>query len=577
MPQPGLQWTDQIAVKVGGSNLDHKWMDNLIEVVVDSSLHLPDMVIMHFNDTDNFDLMDSGPFEVGKEIEVQLPQDETSSTTIKVFKGEITAIEPNFGREIAATLTVRGYSKGHRLNRNTNIKVYKDMTDGDMVKKIAGEHGLSPKVEDPGQKYDYVYQHSQTDMEFLLQRAQRVGYEVFVEDNDLYFRKPKGARGSATLEWGKELRAFKPRMTVWRQVSAVKVRGWDPEKKKEIIGQASSTEASPKVDMGKGAQAASKIPGKTEEIIVRRPVYTQREADLLAQALLDEINAGFIEADGVAVGNPNLKAGVKVTINKISKKFSGQYVISAARHIYSPEGYETEFTVQGVRPRLMTDLIESQSEFSDTDRFWNGVVPAIVDNINDPQNKGRVELRYPWLDDTQKTGWARVATIGAGNNRGFLWMPEVGDEVLVAFEHGDFNRPYIIGTLWNGKDKPPEDWGTAVKSNKSEVRMMKSREGHVIKMVDGPSEQYIEIVDAQKGTTIKLDAKTNKLSIESKDEISVKTSTSMKVTTSSNMDIDSTGNITINSKGNVKVSGMGNVEVTATGPLTLKGAVVNIN
>ena len=218
-----------------------------------------------------------------------------------------------------------------------------------------------------------------------------------------------------------------------------------------------------------------------------------------------------------------------------------------------------------------------QSVFSNQERFWGGVVPAIVVNIQDPENKGRVELKYPWMDDNLKSDWARVATIGAGNGRGLLWMPEVNDEVLVAFEQGDFNRPYVIGTLWNGKDKPPESWSSAVSNNKSEVRMLKSREGHIIKMVDGPSDKYIEIVDSAQGTTIKIDANSKQLSIESKDQISIKTNTSMKVETTSNVEIKASANVEITANGNVKISGTGNVEVTANGQLTLRGSMVNIN
>ncbi|MBZ0303252.1 MAG: VgrG-related protein, partial [Anaerolineae bacterium] len=527
MPQqPGLEWVEQIRIKVNGQDLQTEQMDKVLEVTVDSSLYLPDMAIIHIVDTDEFKILESGPFDLGKTLEIEMPLDEQVATTIAVFKGEVVAIEPAFNDDLGATTTIRAYDKSHRLNRGTKSRAFLNVTDGDIVQKIASENGLSAQVSNPGEVYDHVYQHNLTDMQFLTQRAQRLGYEVLVDDRTLYFRKPTGSRGNIELEWGTKLRSFKPRMTLWRQVDTVTVKGWNPQEKKEIVGKATSSQSSPKIGFGKnGGQAAQAAIGAAEEVVVRRPVATQREADLLAQALLDEINAGFIEADGVAIGNPNIKSGMKVKIAKVGSKFSGEYMVTAARHIYTPEGYETEFSVQGARPQLMTDLIESQSVFNDHEPYWGGVVPAIVDNINDPDKKGRIKLRYPWLDNTLQSGWARVAALGAGKNRGFIWMPEVDDEVLVAFEHGDFNRPYIVGSLWNGKDSPPEAWDDAVKGGKSEIRTMKSREGHIIRMVDGPSEMFIEIVDAKQGTTIKLDAKTKKLSIDSKDEISIKSST----------------------------------------------------
>jgi uncharacterized protein involved in type VI secretion and phage assembly len=272
-----------------------------------------------------------------------------------------------------------------------------------------------------------------------------------------------------------------------------------------------------------------------------------------------------------------LKAGMKVKIKKVSKKFEGEYMVTAARHVYKLDGYETQFSVQGARPLLMTDLIKSQSVFNDQDRFFNGVVPAVVVNINDPDNKGRIEVKFPWMDENLKSAWARVATIGAGNQRGILWLPEVGDEVLIAFEHGDFNRPYMIGSLWNGKDAPPDPWTQAASGGKSEIRTFKSREGHTIKFVDGPSDKYIEIVDAKQGTTIKLDANTNKLSIVSKDEISIETNTNLKIKTSGNSEINSSGNVNIKGTSKVSVEGTGGVDINASGQVTIKGATVNIN
>jgi uncharacterized protein involved in type VI secretion and phage assembly len=86
----------------------------------------------------------------------------------------------------------------------------------------------------------------------------------------------------------------------------------------------------------------------------------------------------------------------------------------------------------------------------------SGVVTAIVKSLDDPDKQGRIELQFPWLSDSQRSAFAPVAAAMAGKNRGAFFMPEVDDEVLVAFEHGDFDHPFIIGFLWNGVDTPPE-------------------------------------------------------------------------------------------------------------------------
>ena len=84
-----------------------------------------------------------------------------------------------------------------------------------------------------------------------------------------------------------------------------------------------------------------------------------------------------------------------------------------------------------------------------------GVAIGIVTSVNDPEGRGRVRLNFPWLD-LNSSDWAPVAAPMAGSKRGVFFMPEVDDEVLVAFEHGDFDHPFVVGFLWNGVDKPPE-------------------------------------------------------------------------------------------------------------------------
>ncbi len=87
----------------------------------------------------------------------------------------------------------------------------------------------------------------------------------------------------------------------------------------------------------------------------------------------------------------------------------------------------------------------------------NGVVIGVVTSVDDPEQQGRVKLHFPWLDDNHETDWTRIAAPMAGGGRGVYFMPEVGDEVLAAFEHGDVRFPFVVGFMWNGQDAPPTD------------------------------------------------------------------------------------------------------------------------
>src|SRR6516162_486840 len=84
-----------------------------------------------------------------------------------------------------------------------------------------------------------------------------------------------------------------------------------------------------------------------------------------------------------------------------------------------------------------------------------GLVVGIVTNNKDPDGLGRIKVKFPWLDDKLESWWARLAYPMVGKKMGFFYLPEINDEVLVGFEHGDVRFPYILGSLYNGVDKPP--------------------------------------------------------------------------------------------------------------------------
>lgn len=120
-----------------------------------------------------------------------------------------------------------------------------------------------------------------------------------------------------------------------------------------------------------------------------------------------------------------------------------------------------------------------------------GVVTGEVEDLNDPEGEGRIRLRFAWLPGNNQSYWAPVATFMSGDRRGSWFMPELGDEVLVAFEHGDVNHPYVIGFLWNGQELPPIEDGAT-----TEVRRLRTVSGHVIEFDDRGGQEHILIKTA---------------------------------------------------------------------------------
>jgi uncharacterized protein involved in type VI secretion and phage assembly len=131
-----------------------------------------------------------------------------------------------------------------------------------------------------------------------------------------------------------------------------------------------------------------------------------------------------------------------------------------------------------------------------------GVFPALVSDINDPDGQARVKVKLPWAADAasgQYEAWARLATLMGGSGRGSFFVPDVNDEVLVAFEDGDPRRPFVLGGLWNGSDSPPETMDGAGKNYK---KILKSRNGVKISLddTDGQEKLILETPGGQKVT-----------------------------------------------------------------------------
>jgi uncharacterized protein involved in type VI secretion and phage assembly len=367
------------------------------------------------------------------------------------------------------------------------------MTDSDIVKKVAGEAGLSVDADSTSEVHDWVMQNNQTNWEFLQERAAHNGFRLFLRDGSkLCFKKVQDeGRSKHSVEWGKELRSFRPRVSASPQVDEVEVRGWDPKKTEVISATARTAQGVPKVQQDKqGGQVASQAFGSAKMVVVDRPVHTQGEAKAIAQSLCDEIGGAFLEAEGLCYGVPQMRAEDMVKLDNVGQRFSGEYLVTACQHTYTPaEGYASVFTVSGKKPQTLLSVLEGD-ELTRRAPIGGNIVVAVVTDNNDTDNQARIKVKYPWLTEDHQSFWARIATPMAGPDRGMVFMPEVDDEVLVAFEHGDIRRPYIIGCLWNGKDKPPktrqENYSSAktVNGGKTTRRWIRTRMGHILEFFD---------------------------------------------------------------------------------------------
>jgi uncharacterized protein involved in type VI secretion and phage assembly len=164
----------------------------------------------------------------------------------------------------------------------------------------------------------------------------------------------------------------------------------------------------------------------------------------------------------------------------------------------------------------LLDLLDFDSD-ARLGRRIQGVVTGVVTNNQDPEKLGRVRIRFPWLSDTDESWWARVASPSAGKGRGTFFLPEVDDEVLVAFEHGDLRFPYVVGSLWNSGQPPL----AANDDGKNNLLTIKSRSGHTIVLDDTDGDERISITDKSEKNSIVISSKTNSVAITSEGDITL--------------------------------------------------------
>jgi uncharacterized protein involved in type VI secretion and phage assembly len=205
---------------------------------------------------------------------------------------------------------------------------------------------------------------------------------------------------------------------------------------------------------------------------------------------------------------------------------------------------------------------EATSEITHESGYAKGVAVAVVTQNKDDDGLCRVKVRYPWHDKPRESYWARLAVPMAGSGRGTVFIPEVDDEVLVGFEREDLRFPYVLGALWNGKDKPPLN----NRDGKNDKRIIKSRKKHYLLFDDG-AKGIVELAHENGAmvrftdTEIELkDSQGNQLKIEKSGAITLQANTSLTIKAAT-----------------ISIEATGTLDLKANATLTLRGALVNIN
>jgi hypothetical protein len=567
----------------------------MVACEVDMTMYLPSQFKIVFRGNPDDVLLPAG-------LQLAVPVDILASDMTPLLSGEVTAVEVE--HSLGETLTiVRGMDRSHRLMHGTQTMAYPDMTASDVVSMLILDAELLPGLIEPTTNiYPWLTQANVSAWDFIQQLAALENYVAYADGLGMFnfCRMPLPEAGEppaltydipdvgTQLVMGKNLLNLRAVVSAAEQVPEVTVTGYDPLMSLPVVGPFPTVPAgSQSLDPATLPPAVAEEFGALPFFDASRPFDSEGAALSRAQSIASDIAGSMTEIEGECIGNPLLVAGASITIGMAGQPFDGYYICTGARHVFDPQGagYTTWITVGGYRNRSLYALTSGADAGLSTRPMIPGLVIGTVVDNEDPEEMGQVKVMFPWLSPDYISAWARVMQIGASKaGSGFLWMPEVGDEVLIGFDRGCIEYPYVIGGLYNGISRPvPPPEIEALVAN----RRIASRMGHTIQWNDGPNAMGISIGTAPaeepplsvqlnaEEMQISINAQTGMVQISGALGVMISSDTEISISSQGAVSISGTA-ITIGSETTTDVS-IGGLSVTISGPEGAPAGSISVN
>lgn len=422
-----------VRVELDGRALPERAVRSLTVVRVRQRLSLPAQCDLRFV-ADEEDLPPAESLVPGTELCISLGAD-----PLPVFRGDITAVEFEYGPANERELRVRGYDPLHRLRKRQPVRSHVEVTLAELARDLVSDLGLSVEAIDTGPTWNRIAQFRQTDWEVLLEVAERCGAYFAVFDGILHILTLEGKGREVQLELGSSLLEASVEVNAERSCRGVSALAWDPHRAETRQGRVTR----PRSGLDVAAMVwPDDLGGTGERTLVGLAVQDDRQTEALAQAELDCRTAQSVVLRGVADGNVDLRPGTRVEVLGIDPLVQGRYVLTEVEHIVDAHsGFITRLSTQPPAPR------SRQSGTAAT----LGRVTA----IEDPEGLGRIRVALPAYGDLE-TDWLGVVSPGAGEGKGLMSIPDEGDRVLVLLAGQDPAQGVVVGGLYGGAGPPEE-------------------------------------------------------------------------------------------------------------------------
>lgn len=422
----------RIDVALGGVVLPAEGMRALGEVRVQQRLSLPAQCELVFGGPPGS--LDALPaLAPGTPLRVTVGGQPTP-----LFEGEVTVVERIYGPAHERQVRVRGYDLLHRLRKRQSVRAHVQVNLPDLAQELVADLGLGVQAAEPGPLWQQLVQHEQSDLELLAEAAGQCGLYLALRGDVLHLLTLHGSGEAVALSLGESLLEARIEVNGEPACRSVEASGWNPLRVEAYAGRASASRVGRRV----AAQAPPARMGVSgEHTLLDRGVQNTRHVEAIAQDELDRRIAYEVTLWGVAAGDPRLRPGTPIEVSGVDDVLAGRYVLTAVTHtVDSRRGFVSELSTVPPPPG----------------RHDRRAVVALgeVTRVDDAEGLGRVRVSLPTYGDVESE-WMHVLSAGAGAGKGLVALPDVGDQVLVLFVHGDPGQGIVLGGLY-GMRGPPD-------------------------------------------------------------------------------------------------------------------------
>lgn len=514
-------------------------------------------------------------FVPGNSIEIQLGYQSEETT---VFKGIVTGQAIKMRSNGNSILTVDCTDPAIKLTTIPQSRYFYDSTESEVFETIIGGYSdLTADVEATEFTHKEILQFQSTDWDFILSRVDVNGLFCNVEGGTISIKAPDfGQEPVETVSYGNNLLEIDAEMDGTNQLGGVKGTSWDYSKTEPSeVDAASASPVTP------GNLSSTDLSGsfENEEWSLRAGAKIPSEVlQTWADAKLMKHELAKIRGRAKIRGLPTVKPGTVVTLEGVGDRFNGNAFVSGIKYSF----YQGEWLMDlqfGLSPEWFSEQYKiSENSAAGMLPSVSGLQIGLVTQIEeDPDGDERILVRLPMIDTQEQGVWARVATAGAGNNRGVIIRPEIDDEVVVGFIHGDPNQPIILGSLNSANNPAPipasDDNHEKGWVSRGEVKMLLNDDAPSL-IIEMPSGKKVAVDDD--AGEIAVEDENGSSMVMNSDGISLESPADITIKATGDLNLEGT-NINVKANAGFKAEGAASAEVSSSGSTTIKGSIVQIN